>query len=80
MFYFEEIPISFFFHTYRNLTALSVQSRSLKVTAILNETSFGIFKSKLTKITKKYGRDQIVEGNVYEPAYCLNLFSKQLSR
>ena len=46
--------ISFFFLTYMywNLTALSVQSRSLKVTAILNETSFRIFKSELTEIIK----------------------------
>ena len=54
MFYFEQIPNFIFFLTYMywNLTALSVQSRSLKVTAILNETSFRIFKSELTEIIK----------------------------
>ena len=49
-----------------------MQSRSLKVTAVLNETSVRILKSELTEITKKYSRDQIVEGNignVYGPAY-----------
>ena len=39
-----------------------MQSRPLKVTAILNETSFGILKNELTaEITEKYSRDQIVE-------------------
>ena len=39
-----------------------MQSRPLKVTAILNETSFGILKNELTaEITKKYSRGQIVE-------------------
>ena len=53
-----------------------MQSRSLKVT----EMSYRIFKSDSTELTKKYNRDQIVEGNVVGPGYWMNLFSKQLSR
>ena len=71
----------FHFLSYWNLTAFSVQSHPLKVTAILNETSFGIFKNELTEITK----NMIVEirslnWNVFGPGYWINLFSKQLSR